>query len=329
MYDLIIVGTGPAGLTAAIYASRYRLKNLTIGQILGGTITLASKVENYPGFKTISGLDWAQKTKEQIEYLGGQIIFDRVTKIQKLAQDQHFFEVFTTNNKYQTKTIIIATGTERRKLKIPGEDKYHTKGVTYCTTCDAPFFKEKVVAVIGGSDAAVSGAVHTAEFARKVYIIYRKDKLRAEPIWTEQALSSPKITPIYNTNITEILGNNGAQKNNIPVSDPQIDKVRGVVLDSPYQDKNILALDGVFIEIGAVPGTILAKDLGIKLDEAGYMEASPQMETNVEAVFSAGDINNVVKDIKQMIVAAAEGAVAATSAYKYLKGEAAPQILGV
>jgi len=314
MYDIIIIGTGPAGLTAAIYASRYRLKNLTIGQILGGTITLANKVENYPGFKTIAGSDWAQKTKDQINYLGGEIAQDKVAKIQVLSSSPPLFEIYTQNKKFQTKTIIIATGTQRRKLKIPGENKYQGKGVSYCTTCDAPFFRDKTVALVGGADSAVSGAVHTAEFAKKVYIIYRKDKLRAEPIWVEQAAKNPKITPIYNTNITEIIGN---------------DKVRGVVLDTPYQNKNALPLDGVFIEIGAVPGTSLAQSLDVKLDNQGYIAVNPQMATNIQAVFSAGDINATNVDLKQMIIACAEGAIAAASAYKYLKGKTAPQIIGV
>jgi thioredoxin reductase (NADPH) len=189
MYDLIIIGLGPAGLTAGIYASRYRLKNLIIGKEVGGTINLAHAVENFPGFESISGLEWGKKTEEQAKKLGSEIAYGLVQKIEKI--DGGYRVILREDQTYEAKTIIISTGSERRKLNIPGENEYVGKGVSYCTTCDAPFFKEKTVALIGGGDSAVSGAIHTAEFANKVYIIYRKDKLKAEPIWTEQALSNP------------------------------------------------------------------------------------------------------------------------------------------
>jgi thioredoxin reductase (NADPH) len=216
---------------------------------------------------------------------------------------------------YETKTIIIAGGSERKKLNVPGEDEYVGRGVSYCTTCDAPFYREKVVALIGGADAAVSGAIHTSEFADHVYIIYRKDQLRAEPIWVEEALKNPKIEVIYTTNITEIIGDG--------------QKVTGVKLDKPYNNFDQLSLDGVFIEIGSVPGTSLASELGVTLDEGKYVLVNEDMSTNLPGIFAAGDLTDNSKLLPQMIEACAEGAIAAASVYKYLKGQQAPRILGV
>lgn len=330
MHDLIIIGIGPAGLTASIYASRYQLKNLIIGEVLGGELSKASRIENLPGFVSIAGLEWGEKVKKQIESLRGKIVFDRVGRIeisnreQGNAKTQKFsdfavpggvFEIMTeSGKKYQARALIVATGSERRRLNIPGEKEYLGKGVSYCTTCDAPFFRDKTVALVGGSDSAVSGAVHTTEFAKKVYIIYRRDKLRAEPSWLEEALRHPKIEVIYNTNITKILGNL---------------KVLGVVLDKPYQGKKKLPVDGVFIEIGGVPGTSLLKPLGIKLTKAGYVKVNEAMETNLPGLFCAGDITDKSIVLVQAITAMAQGAISAASAYKYLKAEKAPKILGV
>lgn len=316
MYELIIIGLGPAGLTASIYASRYQLKNLIIGEILAGELAKASRIENLPGFGSISGLDWGKKTKEQVEKLGAKVVFGRVGRIEKKKQG---FKVYTeAGEEFLAKTLIVATGSERRKLGSPGEKEYLGKGVSYCTTCDAPFFMGKTVALIGGSDAAVAGAIHTAEFAKQVYIIYRRDKLRAEPIWLEEAeklIKKEKIKVIYKTNITKILGNSI--------------QVTGVRLDNLYQGKKILATDGVFIEIGGVPGTSLLKPLGVKLTKAGYVKITEAMETNLPGIFCAGDITDKSIVLVQAITAMAQGAIAAASAYKYLKGEKAPKILGV
>lgn len=302
-YDLVIIGAGPAGLMASIYSSRYKLKNLVIGKLLGGTITLAHKVENFPGFKSISGLEWAQKMAEQVKNLGAEILIDEVEKIEKLGIG---FKVSTQSGKqFASRALIAATGTERRKLDIPGEEKYLGKGVSYCTACDVPFFRDKTVALVGGSDGAVSGAIHAASFAQKVYIIYRRDKLRAEPVWTESALANDKIEVIYNTNITEILG------------DEQ--KVMGVKLDKPYQGKSDLTLDGVFVEIGGVPVSNLLKTLGVKIDQAGFVDVDKQMKTNVSGLFVAGDFTDESLVLQQAIVACAQGAIASWSAFKYLQ----------
>ena len=304
MYDLIIIGSGPAGLTASIYASRYKLSNLVIGKVLGGMMTLAHQVENYPGFPSISGPKLGQKMGEHAQALGVEILTDGVAKIEKTGAG---FKVTTESNKeFEAKTLILATGTERRKLDVPGEEEYLGRGVSYCTNCDAPFFKEKIVALIGGSNAAVSGAIHVTAFAKKAFIIYRRNQLRAEPIWVQRALANPKIEVIYNTNITEIIGDGT--------------KVTGVKLDEPFQGLASLTLDGVFVEIGGVPGTKLVEQLGVELDEAGFVKVKPDMATNIPGVFAAGDIANVTGEFQQIVTAASEGALAVFSAFKYLKG---------
>jgi thioredoxin reductase (NADPH) len=305
MYDLIIIGAGPAGLTASIYASRYRLNNLVIGSQLGGTITLAHQVENFPGFTAISGLDLANKMADQVKKLGADIILTGVDWLEKITGGYRVIENGGDNRAWETKTLIVTTGTERRKLNIPGEKEYLGRGVSYCTNCDAPFFKDKIVALIGGADAAVSGAIHAAGFARQVYIIYRKDHLRAEPAWNEQALSNPKIEVIYRTNVVEILGDG--------------QKVTRVKLDQPYGGSNLLSTDGVFIEIGGTPGSNLLARLGGQVDPASYVVVNEKMETNLPGIFAAGDFTNQSKYLAQAVIACAQGATAAFSAFKYLK----------
>lgn len=315
-YDLIIIGAGPAGLTASIYASRYKLRNLVVGKILGGTITLASKIENYPGFVSISGVELGQKMGEQVKALGAEIIAEDVAKIE--GGNKNWVIVCDSNKKYQAKALIIATGTERKRLGIPGEKEYLGKGVSYCTTCDAPFFKDKTVALIGGADSAVSGAIHTAEFAKKVYVIYRRSQLRAEPIWLDEwkrIEKTGKGGAIYDTNIIEIKGDGV--------------KITGVKLDRLYQGQSVLPVDGVFIEIGGVPVSALVKPLGVEMTEIEYIKVNEKMETNVPGVYAAGDITDKSAILVQMITAMAQGAIAASSVYKYLIGKKAPQILGI
>jgi len=294
MYDLIIIGAGPAGLTASIYASRYQIKHLLIGSQLGGTMVWASMIENYPGFDLITGVDLAQKMVAQVKKLGGEI---KNTSVLEIKKKQDSFELRTENDEfYETKTLIIATGTQRRKLNIPGEVEYLGKGVSYCSTCDGVFFKEKTVAVVGGSNAAVTSALHLAGLAQKVYLIYRRRPLRADPLWEV----------IYETNVVEILGDG--------------QKVTGIKLDRPYQNNQQLFIDGLFIEIGGKPGSELAESLGVDLDEKGFIKVNPNMSTNIVGIFAAGDVANASGEFQQIITAASEGAIAANSVYQYLKG---------
>jgi thioredoxin reductase (NADPH) len=319
IYDVIIIGVGPAALTASIYASRYQLTNLVVGKNLGGEIANAHKVENYPGFLSISGLDLAEKWKQHAEALGGHILIKEVGKVDRATDSSGGFLVKLTDDKvYRTTALIVTTGSERRRLNIPGETQYVGRGVSYCTTCDSPFYRQKTVALIGGSDSAVSGSIHTGEYAAKIYIIYRGDKLRAEPVWIqewEKLVAKKQGETIYNTNPLEILGDGT--------------KVTGLKLDRPYQDKEVLPVDGVFVEIGGVPGTALVQPLGVKIDDTGHVIVSDKMETNIPGLFCAGDMTDRSRTMKQAITAMAQGATAAASAYRYLKNETAPQIRGI
>jgi len=274
-----------------------------LGTVFGGTITLASEVENYPGFPHISGPELGQKFLTHAQELGATIKNAQVTDIERNKNNS--FKIKAGKKIYSAQALIIATGTERRHLGIPGEGKYLGRGVSYCSTCDAPFYKEKTAAVVGGANAACMGAIHLAKFAKKVYIIYRRDHLRGEPAWVEQIEKEPKIEIIYNTNVTAILGD----KN----------KVTHLKLDRPYQGKETLVADGIFIEIGGIPMTTLAKAVGVKTDEDNFILTNELMATNIPGIFCAGDINSSQKHYQQVITAASEGAIAALGAYKYLQ----------
>lgn len=312
MYDLVIIGIGPAGLTASIYASRYKLNHVLVGQTLGGMIALAHKVENYPGFTSVTGVELSQKMEEQVKSLGGEIVKTTVGRIERIGEG---FKVYGANGQiWETKTVVLANGSQRRQLNVPGEKEYLGKGVSYCTTCDAPFFRGKTVAVVGGSDSAVSGAIHAAAFADKVYLIHRRNEFRAEPVWVLEMEKNPKIIKIMENEVTEIRGDLG--------------KVTGVVLAKPFNGQEFLAVDGIFIEIGGVPGTSLAIPLGVEIDKTGYLKVQDDMSTNVPGFFAAGDLTDKAQVLVQMTTACAQGAIASASVFKYLKGEKAPKILG-
>jgi thioredoxin reductase (NADPH) len=302
MKDLIIVGAGPAGMTASIYASRYKLEHLVIGQAPGGQGMLAGQVENYPGFPSIAGPELMQKLLEHTKSYNVQI---RNELVKQLKRESGFFKVITEQGEEQTKTLILAMGASYKSLGVPGEKELIGKGVSYCANCDAPLFKEKIVAVVGGSNAAVGGALHVAAFASKVYLIHRRDEFRAVPYLVEKMKQNSKIEQVLSTQITQIMGTN---------------KVESVVLDKPYQGQTKLAVDGVFIEIGQVPATALADGLGVQLDEQGFIKVSPGMATNIPGVFAAGDLSVVPGEqaLRQLITAAADGARAAASVYQYL-----------
>lgn len=296
MNDLIIIGAGPAGLAAAIYAGRYMLKTLIISKNIGGTCLEAHDICNYPGFKKISGQDLMKKFIGQVKSYNIKIIEEEIADIDKIKD---IFKIKTKTGKlFETKTIMLCLGTKRRKLNIQGEEDFLGRGVSYCFTCDAPLFKDKIVGVVGGSDAAVMAARLLREYARKVYIIYRKDKLRAEPIRIEQIKKDPKIEIITNTNITKIIG-------------------KKFVEEVIFDNKKSLKLDGIFVEIGAIPSTDLAKKLKLKLTKDNYIKVNKDQETNIKGVFAAGDITD--NQLKQVVTSAAEGAKAAFSVYKYLQ----------
>ncbi|MFH1375844.1 MAG: FAD-dependent oxidoreductase [Patescibacteria group bacterium] len=294
MYDLIIVGSGMAGLGAAIYARRFEMQTLMIGDLEGGTITLTHLVENYPGFKSLSGLELAQKLLEHAKGLAAEIKTGSVDKVEKIGKT---FKVNVGKEEFETKAVIIATGTEHRKLGVPGEKEFESKGVSYCATCDAPFFKGKNVALVGGSDSAVKESLVTAEHAAQVTILYRGEELRAEPINIRRMEAKENISKMCCVSITEIYGK---------------DTVEGVKLDNGKD----LKFDGIFVEVGRLPRSNLAKDLGVELNDAGEIKIDRFARTNIPGVFAAGDVTDA--DWKQAITGVAEGAHAANQAFEYI-----------
>jgi len=297
IYDLIIIGAGPAGLTVAIYAARYKLNFIVFSKQFGGMITESDRVENWPGEKKITGIGLMNKLKEHAISLGAEIIEKPVEKIEKTEGR------FKINNGYKSKTVLIAQGTEKRKLNVKGEKEFSGKGVSYCATCDAAFFRNKKVCVIGGNNSAAISALLLSEFADKVYIIYRREKVRAEPIWVERIKENKKITVINNTNIIGIKGDNF---------------VKSVILDNVFNNSNELKVDGVFVEIGSEPNTKIAAQLGVKLQDR-YIKTDSAQKTNIKGVYAAGDITTGSNKFEQLITAAAEGAIAANAIYEELK----------
>lgn len=293
IYDLIIVGSGPAGLTAAIYASRYNLDFIVIGKLPGGEISEAHKIGNYPSQNNISGFELSQQMLNHAMELKAKILNEEILEV---SRKDHFI-VKTEENEYHSKKLIIASGRIKQKLNVTGEERFLGKGVSYCATCDGPFYKNKEVAVIGGGNSALTAALLLSEHAKKVHIIHRKDKFcRAEPIWIDHISKNKKINLIFNTEITEIIG-------------------RDFVEEIKLNNGALMKVDGVFIEIGSVPTTSIYQKLELEL-EKGYILADKNQKTNVQGVFAAGDITN--NPLKQVITASSEGAVAAYSAYKEL-----------
>ncbi|MFZ2975150.1 MAG: FAD-dependent oxidoreductase [Candidatus Moraniibacteriota bacterium] len=302
IHDLIIIGAGPAGLAASIYASRYGIKHLIIGAILGGQISETHKIDNYPGMEDMSGFDFSQKWGNHAKKYGVEILPDIVEEIKK---ENNIFSIILANKKtLQARTILLATGTKKRKLNIIGEKEFIGKGVSYCATCDGFFYKNKIVGVIGGSDSAATATLYLADLAQKVYLIYRKTELRAEPFWVNLILKNPKIEVLYETNVVEILGQQKLEK---------------VKLDREHKNSKELNLDGLFIEAGSDPATEYFSELGIKLDESGYIKIQKNGATNVAGVFSAGDITDGSDKFRQVITAASEGAISARAIHDFLK----------
>ncbi|TSD02343.1 MAG: Uncharacterized protein Athens071425_12 [Parcubacteria group bacterium Athens0714_25] len=301
-YDLAIIGAGPAGLSASVYASRYGIKNVVIGGIAGGLVTETHEIGNWLGAQKISGFEFAQKAVEHVKSLGVNIESVNVDQIEK---EKDAFELFlSSGKKVQAKTVLLTMGTKHRHLGIPGEKELAGKGVSYCATCDGFFYREKITAVVGGSDSAASAALHLAGIAEKVYLIYRGEKLRAENFWVESILKNKKIEVLYNTNIKEIKGEQ---------------KVEEIVLDNPFCGSEVLKTDGIFIEIGLEPNVNLVENLNIDLDEEGYIKIESDGRTSEKGIWAAGDITTGSNKFKQIVTAAAEGAIATASIQKHLK----------
>jgi thioredoxin-disulfide reductase len=302
IYDLVIIGAGPAGLTASIYASRYKLNHLLLGAQIGGQVNEIHSIENWPGDISVSGFDLLSRFVSHTKSLGVAPQNESIVSVKRVEDD--IFEITTGKNIHKAQAVIMAMGTAYRKLNIPGEKEFIGKGVSYCATCDAMFFRNKIVSVIGGGNAAVVVALELTDFASKVYLIYRGERFSAEPVWLDKMMANSKIVPIKNTNIIEIKGS---------------EKVEKIILDNAYEDNNHLDVDGVFVEIGSEPGVELAERLGVETDEQGFVKVNSDMSTNMPGVFAAGDITNGSNKFRQILIAAAEGAVAANGVYKMLK----------
>ncbi|MBI2650004.1 FAD-dependent oxidoreductase [Candidatus Woesearchaeota archaeon] len=299
MYDTIIIGAGCAGLGAAMYAGRLNMKTLMIGDNIGGTITLTDVVENYPGFVRLTGQELADNLRKHAEDYN---IEKAEAKVNKIRIEHGCFFVETNENKtYQSKTIIFATGTEWRKLNVPGEKEFANKGVHYCALCDGAIYKGRVAAVVGGGDSAAKEALLMSQFAGKVYVLVRGDKLRGEPINNDRVDKNQKIEVLTNVNVKEIIGNK---------------IVNGIVFDKPFNGSATLKLDAVFVAIGHIALSQLAKDVGVKTNEKGEIIIDRESRTNMPGFFAAGDVTDT--HFKQAITGVSEGVTAVYSAYTYV-----------
>ena len=305
-YDFIILGAGVTGLAAAMYGARLGMKTLCLGTThgaelpLGGVITTTNVVENYPGFIRLSGPELAEKI--QAHAASYDLVSLKEEKAEKIEQRDREFIITTNKAVYHSQTILFATGTKWRTLDVPGGKEFENRGVAYCALCDAPLFKNKIVSVIGGSDSAAKDALVLAEHAQRVYIIYRGDDLRPEPINLKRVKANTKIEVISRTNVVEVKGS-------------QV--VTSILLDKPYQGNKELLVQGVFVAIGHLILSELAIPLGVKVNEKKEIIIDHKTsETNLPGVYAAGDVAD--KPFKQAITGVAEGCTAAYSAFEYI-----------
>jgi len=299
-FDVIIIGGGCAGYSSALFCARYGLKTLIITENIGGNLNEISIIENYPSLISIEGYKLAKMFKEHAEKFGVKTLVDKVIDVKI---DKENFLVFTSNNKqFVSKVLIFCTGSKRRKLGVKGEN---LRGVSYCAECDAPLFKDKIVGVVGGGNTAFHDALVLSKFAKKVYLIHRREEFRAEKRLIDLAMQNEKIEILTNKIVKEIRG----EKN-----------VEEVVLEDVKTKELInLKLDGLFIAIGLDPNSELAQKIGVELNEKNEIIVDKYMRTNIKGVLAAGDVTNFWDEIKLIITSAAQGAIAAYSAFKYIK----------
>ncbi|WFO75833.1 thioredoxin-disulfide reductase [Desulfurococcaceae archaeon MEX13E-LK6-19] len=303
-YDVVIVGGGPAGLTAALYSARYGLKTVVITKLIGGLVTEATVIDDYIGLPEISGQDLVNKFVAHVRKYNVPIIIDEVANVSK--QNDLWCVETRMGRKYCGYAVILAIGSEKRKLGVPGEKELVGRGVSYCATCDGPLFKGKTVAVVGGGNSALISALYLAELASKVYLIHRRSEFRAFPVYVEKAKSNPRIEFLLNSIVTEIIGEN---------------KVEAIKIKNTISgEEKILKVDGIFIEIGLQPPTDFFRKIGIEVDENGFAKVKPDMSTNLPGIYVAGDAagGECKYRFEQIITAAADGAKAADAAFKYI-----------
>ncbi len=299
MYDVIIIGAGPAGLTAAIYTSRRGLKTLIISKDLGGEAINIERIENYPGFKEIEGFKLIKAMEEQVKSFGVEFVYDEVVKITTKGKT---FIVKTTEKEYETKTIILAFGKTPRSLNVPGEKEFTGKGISYCATCDAPLFRGKTVAVVGGGNAALDATILLSGIAKKIYLVHRRDEFRGFESFVNEVKKKKNVEFVLNSIVAEIKGDK---------------KVKSVIIeDANTKKRKEIEVEGVFIEIGSEVKTDFIKDL-VKLNNNQVM-VNKNCETSCPGVFAAGDVTDT--PFKQIVVSAGEGAKAGLTAYNYIHG---------
>lgn len=299
-YDVIIIGAGPAGLSAGIYSARGGLKTAVFEKaIVGGQITVADEIENYPGFEeALSGFELTQKMHDQAERFGVEFIDEEIIA---MGVDGLCKIVETDSGKYRAKSVILCTGAYPRKLNVPGEERFTGRGVSYCATCDGALYRDKTVAVVGGGDSAIEEALFLTRFAKKVYVIHRRDELRAQKIIQERAFANPKMEIIWDSVVQQIKGENRVESLEL------VNRKTNEVSD--------LEVDGVFIYVGILPNNKLFESR-IELDSGGFVITDEHMHTTIPGVYAAGDIRTKV--LRQVVTATSDGAIAAWSAEKWI-----------
>ncbi len=301
IYDVIIVGAGPAGLTAAVYTSRANLSTLMLERgAPGGQMANTEDIENYPGFDHILGPDLSAKMFEHARKFGAEYAFGDVTDIE---DSKEYKTIHVGEKQYKARTVIITTGAEYRKIGIPGEDELTGRGVSYCAVCDGAFFRQKEIVVVGGGDSAVEEGAYLTRFADKVTVIHRRDELRAQKILQDRAFANEKMEFIWNTNVVEVNEKDG--------------KIGSLTLESTEDgSQRTFETDGMFVYVGMVPLTAPFEKLGI-LDENGYVETNDIMETKVPGIYAAGDVRE--KLLRQIVTATGDGSIAAQAVQQYIE----------
>jgi len=301
IYDVIIIGAGPAGMTAAVYTSRANLSTLMMERgVPGGQMANTEEIENYPGFDSILGPDLSNKMFDHAKKFGAEYAYG---DIKEIVDGKEYKTVIAGKKEYKARAIIITTGAEYKKIGVPGEQELGGRGVSYCAVCDGAFFRDKELVVIGGGDSAVEEGVYLTRFALKVTIVHRRDELRAQKILQDRAFANEKISFIWNTTLKEINGTDG--------------KVSGVTLvNTQNGEESDFKTDGVFIYIGMLPLTKPFANLGIT-NENGYIETNDVMETKVPGIFAAGDVRE--KTLRQVVTATGDGSIAAQAVQHYVE----------